>query len=330
MNISLLIETICHLRLTQVAHQLKHRFCRPRLKAEMPPSMTHTAAMLTEPITKPKCYDGEDRFTFLNITSGFENWDMAEYGPLWTYNLNYMDWLEQEDISEEECLRWIDRLIEELPTNHVGLDPYPIALRIINWAKYFSRHPQHRTEKRMASMYAQTLLLSRSLEFHLLGNHLLEDAYSLFITSLFFGDGRLYRKAVALLLRQLKEQILPDGAHYEQSPMYHCIMLDRLLDCINFAKGTPLFDGQETVTSQLTHYAQQMLGHLASIIWADGSIPLFNDSALGIAPTPEELFAYASRLGLSWTAIPAPTSPPPRCYVMQRMAKSSRSSRNRI
>ena len=43
----------------------------------------------------------------------------------------------------------------------------------------------------------------------------------------------MYDKASCLLYKELDEQILPDGSHYEQSPMYHCILLDRLLDCYN-------------------------------------------------------------------------------------------------
>ena len=36
---------------------------------------------------------------------------------------------------------------------------------------------------------------------------------------------------------QLQEQILEDGMHYERSPMYHMIVLERLLDVLNFAKA---------------------------------------------------------------------------------------------
>ncbi len=71
-----------------------------------------------------------------------------------------------------------------------------------------------------------------------MGNHLLEDAYSLFIAALYFKDDKFYRKSKKMLWQELKEQILPDGAHYEQSPMYHCILLDRLLDCYNFFPPT--------------------------------------------------------------------------------------------
>ena len=36
-----------------------------------------------------------NKFTFLNQSIDFKNidWDYNEYGKLWTYNLNYMDYL---------------------------------------------------------------------------------------------------------------------------------------------------------------------------------------------------------------------------------------------
>lgn len=298
----MLTETVVHLKVRQIFGQVWNRLYRPRF-VSVSPLTTGQQIEIESPIGKPRCLHG-DAFTFINITDTFRDWNMGEHGALWTYNLNYMDWLCQEGITEEEGLRWIDRFIDELPDNCVGLDPYPIALRIINWAKFFACHSEHRTKKRLTSMYAQTILLSRSLEYHLLGNHLLEDGYALFIASIFFDDMKLYHKAERLLLSQLKEQILPDGAHYEQSPMYHCIMLDRLLDCINFSGNNVLFDGQSAFTNFLCEKACAMLGHLQSIIYTDGTIPLFNDSAYGIAPTSTQLFQYAKKLGLSWETIP--------------------------
>ena len=54
--------------------------------------------------------------------------------------------------------------------------------------------------------------------------------------ALYFKDNFFYEQATQLLYSELEEQILPDGAHYELTPMYHEILLDRLLDCINAAK----------------------------------------------------------------------------------------------
>lgn len=298
MSVFRYLETLRHLRLTQIVHQLKRRIYRPKIGVESPLKTHPDVSMCTEPIAKPYCYNSQGQFTFLNISDSFRDWNMDEHGMLWAYNLNYMDWLEQEGIGEQECLRWIDRFVDELPSNHIGLDPYPIALRVINWAKFFSKHPECRSKKRLDSMYAQTMLLNRSLEYHLLGNHLLEDSYALFIASFFFNDQKLYHKSSHLLEEQLQEQILQDGAHYEQSPMYHCIMLDRLLDCINFSKGNNLFDNQDAYTQKLIRKAAVMLGHLQSIVYHDGSIPMLNDSANDIAPSSEALFHYACRLGI--------------------------------
>ena len=67
-----------------------------------------------------------------------------------------------------EGVRWIDRFIADMPTNRVGLDPYPIALRAINWVKFFSRFPMESTAERRDSLYSQLRLLERKLEYHCL------------------------------------------------------------------------------------------------------------------------------------------------------------------
>ena len=229
----------------------------------------------------------------MNLEHEFAGWNFTDDGMLWAYNQNYFDWINQDGISDTEGCKWIDRFIKDLPGNKVGLDSYPIALRSINWIKFFCQYTECATKERLDSLYSQIKLLEKKLEYHLLGNHLLEDAYALYIGASYFQDAKLLKKAKKLLAAQLKEQVLPDGAHYEQSPMYHCILLDRLLDCINI-----------NTTPELEKYASRMLGHLNSIAWSEGSIPLLNDSSNGIAPTPQQIFDYSKRLGIKWCAIP--------------------------
>lgn len=272
-------------------YQVKYRLKKPAYVAYDSPKF-RVSSFKTEPISKYQCVKG-DVFTFLNLEHEFAGWNFTENGMLWAYNQNYYDWINQEDFSAEEGSRWIDRFVEELHSNKVGLDPYPTALRSINWVKFFYKNPECATKSRVDSLYSQLKLLEKELESHLLGNHLLEDAYALYIGASFFKDEQLLNKASKLLKAQLKEQILPDGAHYEQSPMYHCILLDRLLDSINIKSD-----------SELVEFAQRMLGHLESIVWGDKTIPLLNDAANGIAPTPEQIFDYAKRLGLQWRALP--------------------------
>ena len=290
MNIPLVIRTVSHLKMTQVYYQVRKRFVKPRFESK-PAPIGQRGRMSVECIPKYRCWDGKE-FTFLNLRAPFKGWNDDTFGALWCYNLNYMDWLGQEGLEAKDGLFWIDRFIAGIPTTCMGLDPYPIALRSINWIKFFFTHPESVNGERENSLYSQLKLLEKKLEYHLLGNHLLEDAYALYIGAVYFNDGILLKRAQKLLYSQLKEQILGDGAHFEQSPMYHCILLDRLLDCINFRKTVYLCD-----------VAEKMLGHLESIIWEDKSIPLFNDAAYGIAPQPKQLFDYAKRLGLNWRAV---------------------------
>jgi hypothetical protein len=301
MDFGLLLGTIRHLRFIQLFYQVKYRLIKPAYVAFEAPDGNlrfQGSRFRTEPVPKYKCIEGET-FSFLNLEHQFAGWNFTDNGMLWAYNQNYFDWINQEGYAEEEGCKWIDRFISDVCKTEdgrrqmVGLDPYPTALRCINWVKFFCRFPNSATKLRDDALYSQLRLLEKKLEYHLLGNHLLEDAYALYIGASFFNDNRLLKKAEKLILGQLKEQVLPDGAHYEQSPMYHCLLLDRLLDCINIRR-----------TDALVGYAQKMLGHLASITWKDGAIPMLGDSAKGIAPLPERVFDYAQRLGLEWGRIP--------------------------
>ncbi len=297
MNYGLLFRTVAHLKPQQVYYQIVRRISKPKYaQLSAPAQCARLKQFVTEPIVRPHSLDGES-FELLNIRKSFSGWNDASDGMLWAYNLNYFDYLNQSGMSEAEGVRWIDKFIDSLSTNRIGLDPYPTALRLENWIKFFCRYPEAASFRRLDSLYSQYIHLQHSLEKHLLGNHLLEDYYSLYIASLFFSDVKYHKKVSSWLLSELSEEILPDGGHFEQSPMYHCILLDRLLDCIN-AKMT--FGEPYSDLKSLKRFASQMLGYLEAICFSDGSYPLFNDSALGIAPTPRELFDYAQRLGIEW------------------------------
>ena len=319
MDFGLIFRTVRHLKTTQLVYQVLNRVHKSRYRQYSAPK--HEALKLyTPPIPRYNSLEG-DVFTFLNLGHKFTDWNYTEQGTLWTYNLNYFDFINQKDIAKEDCCYWIDKFIADCQNITWGLDPYPSALRGINWIKFFCRCPKAATSEREDSLYSQYKLLEKKLEYHVLGNHLLEDAFSLFIGSLNFEDKALYANASKLLIEQLGEQILMDGAHYEQSPMYHCILLDRLLDCINFGKSSlceksdnNLVQNQSSIRElenclaadvlTLSDYAQRRLGHVESVVWSDKSIPLLNDSSNGIAPTAEQIFDYAKRLGLEWKAIP--------------------------
>lgn len=301
-----LLRTVSHLRIRQAAYQILRRLHSPRWRELRAPEGSAPLKM-AEWIAKPVSLRGGE-FEFLNIRAPFRSWQDVSNGMLWAYNLNYMDWLCQPGARFGECAGWAEHFIDGLPCNSVGLQPYPTALRGVNWIKFISACggslDGSRRRRWDDSLYSQYARLARRPEYHLSGNHLLEDAFSLFIAALYFRDKGFYRRASGLLREELDGQILPDGAHYEQSPMYHCILLDRLLDCCNCSMNNAVFGGQEEMTDYLAGKARLMLGHLESIVWADKSVPLLNDSAYGTAPEPADIFGYARRLGLEWAALP--------------------------
>lgn len=301
-----IFNTLRYLRFKQIYYQFKHRLIKPKYSIYIAHN-TRNNYKLVQWIEKRHCYK-DNSFSFINIESSFKSWNYTNNGMLWAYNLNYMDWLGQSDMSYDEGAKWIDKFIDELPKNIIGLDPYPIALRGINWIKFISLHYDSIDKKRMEkwnnSLYSQYKLLDKKLEYHLLGNHLLEDAYSLYIASIYFEDQEMYKKASGLLFKELNEQILKDGSHYEQSPMYHIILLDRLLDCYNISYNNTLFGNQKKDIEKLRNYGIMMLGHLDNIIYKDKTFPILNDTAEEIAPLPIQIFDYATRLGLIWNNMP--------------------------
>ena len=179
--------------------------------------------------------------SFLNQEKNFSNkidWDFQSYGKLWTYNLNYFDFLNQKEISKDNGLALIYNYIENSSRTKVGIESYPVSIRIMNWIKFISNHQIQ--DKKIDTMLAKHLsLLNKNLEYHLLGNHILENAFALLFGAYYFGDETIYRTSKKLLESELDEQILFDGAHFELSPMYHQLLLTRLLDYINLVDNNP-------------------------------------------------------------------------------------------
>lgn len=309
MDFSRYYHTLRDLKFRQIRYQMWYRirarirratgYRHPAFKAPevVLPSLT------TNPLPSPKSFGG-DKFTFLNTQGEFISWNDLSHGRLWTYNLNYMDFLLQRDMEPRQAIRWITRFMEGSAGNTCGYEPYPIALRGINWIKFIltnkDRIGREDLERINDSLYSQYRVLSDSLEYHLLGNHLLEDGFSLVFAGVYFSDKKLFTKGRRIVEAELEEQVLEDGAHFELSPMYHRILLGRLLDCINIlqANRSPLPKEGELL-NLMKEKASAMRGWMDTMRFQDGSFPLLNDSAESIAYTDAQLDDYAGRLGVA-------------------------------
>jgi uncharacterized heparinase superfamily protein len=215
---------------------------------------------------------------------------------LWTYNLNYFEFLNCSKVNANIGSKWIHDYISAIENREVlvGWEPYPLSLRLVFWIRFLLNH-NFSEKKIIHSIKAQSIALEEQLEFHIMGNHLLENAMALVFTSVFFRDEKQWKKASKLLFKELDEQILSDGGHFELSPMYQSIILYRLLDVIQLLK----FSGWSEIKDEINKYesvAGKMVSWLKTICYDNGNYPLFNDATIGIAPAPVDLFNYANFL----------------------------------
>lgn len=316
------IRTVRYLKTSQLTAQIHHRLRpfweRPNRFFQMPAPefdgcrWTPNRSFLA-PGTQGNSAEHirQGRFAFLNRqeTIGWPptEWDAPDLPKLWQYNLHYFEWLWalDYDSTREAILDWIAR--HDLAKGRVGWESYPISLRLMNWCGVCFGRFRKRTEEDedfvcqlWRSIFIQTEWLCRHLETHLLGNHLFENGAALALTgSCFSGTaGRRWLKmGLEILNREIPEQILADGMHFERSPMYHV----RIMYLLRLLLDTGAEELAELTEPSLADM-QQALTHLCH---PDGQIALFNDSAFSIYNDPGDLLDSESVAASGPWALPA-------------------------
>ncbi len=296
------VRTARHLRPTQVYHQIRGRLLcsKPILSVttEAAPGRLH----LLPWIPRQKAYLGRGAFKFLNSEKEFGSpidWKAAGISSLWRYHLHYFDYLHQEGLDRSAGFKLVKDWIDGNPAseNGPGWEPYPTSLRLVNWIKFFSIDDRV-LEEFCRSMVLQVVNLQNRIEYHLLGNHLWANGKALWFAGIFLGLDWIADRGRAIVSEELGKQFLPDGGHFELSPMYHSIVLEDLLDLVNLCRshgGRP----EAILLPVVEEAARKSLAWLEGLIDERGQIPLLNDSAQKAAPSYEALRSYARRLGVA-------------------------------
>jgi len=251
-------------------------------------------------IDRMPTYLGNGRFLFLNREEdlGAEiDWQAGGLPHLWQYNLHYFDYLNQPDLDYDAGLALISSWINQHPpkATAVGWEPYPISLRLINWIKFLTAGRKTIPQYVIESLLLQTLNLRRQIEYHLGGNHLWANGKALWYAGTFLGEDSLADLGKKIVLAEMQEQFLPDGGHFELSPMYHALLTEDLLDLVNLCQNGPKNHNNNELML-LKGVASRALGWLGTIVDDQGQIPLLNDAAYGIAAPYKELVSYAHLL----------------------------------
>lgn len=304
MSLSRYFHTIRHLRPIQLYGRIWSRLHTPRVDGSPPPDTRSTENRWAIHTARAPSLTGPSRLRFLNLemdAADASAWNNPDIDKLWLYNLHYFEDLNAKgaeargDWHRELLARWV---AENPPGTGVGWDPYPMSLRMVNWIKW-SLSGNELGADLLYSLAIQARYLRKRIEYWLLGNHLLANGKALLIAGYFFEGSEAdewRRTGERILGEELRKQILPDGGHFERSPLYHSIILEDLLDCVNVMNA--FGDTGRPLRAKLVARAEAMLGFLRDILHPDGEIPFFNDAAIGIALPPRDLLAYAEKLDL--------------------------------
>ena len=290
-----LFETLIHLKVKQILYQIRYRLTKATRKTKLKGGVFRPRELESWPKKSRSVKKIGNRcvFTFIGREKHFQSkqidWNFRGHGLLWAYNLNYFDWLHQAGVTSEVSLDLLKTFYNSVDQNPIALHPYPTSLRIINVSKFVCKWDIRETWLHQ-QVVADLHLLKSRLEYHLLANHLLENAFALYVGGLVTGEHDILNAGRQLLEQQLEEQILNDGMHYERSPMYHMLILDRLLDALNFAKAY-----EDELVESFKWFARKMTS--LALNWSElERIPMMQDSAYGIAPQLPDILRYAERL----------------------------------
>lgn len=207
-------------------------------------------------------------------------WMPPQASALWIFNLHYHEWLAdlraagQRAVAQRLVADWLVHYGSYHPT---VWHPYPASLRLVAWLTHggwlLDGADDDLKQAFYDSLVRQTLYLADNPERDLGGNHLLKNLKALIYGGLALEKNEIYAKAMAELLHELQTQILPDGMHYELTPMYAAQVLRDLLEVravLRKTGGAP---------KMIDDAVRKMGTALGMFVHGDGKLALFNDGA---------------------------------------------------
>lgn len=321
-KIGLYFNTVVHLKPSQVFYRV-WRKCggKTRLKAGYAP---HPDVMKADvrrvPILAELDFDPvflsrfdvdailDDRIELLYHEEHVD-WDASWHAELstllWRFNLHYCEYLLPlgKAYLDSDDRKYLDKAkiiirswIESCPQAKGGpaWDSYTISMRVVNWLAFYGELQSHLDEDvAFAELFNRSLAeqfayLACHLEIDLLANHYLENLKALVVLSCYFDDEETLDLALFRLMGQVKEQILPDGMHFELSPMYHKIVLEDLMRVASVLKASKC-RGNDCKDFRL----QDMCDCLYSLERNTSRTPLFNDCGDNVAKSRDALLSCA-------------------------------------
>ena len=300
--------TLQHLRVIQAAHLVRDRLFRlfgSQLRGDdatlkRTPPLTLRAALKLPPHPRKSA----DRLEIDIFGVRFDwrkggGWYEDRRDGLRPETLYYLEFLlrflpDEADFAADvalDFLRWA-------PRRPPQFSAYTAARRLIVLCAIAACLPPD-SQKRRQLLIAATQharILFAHTEHHLSANHLLKCAKGLLWAGYFLRhkeSARWLAKGRFLWRRVLRRQFLPSGCHYERCCGYHCAVVEDLLDVVAASRAA----GDQQIASRTKEVLERALRFLATILHPDGGLPLFGDTAGGLAPQPADILRSAETLG---------------------------------
>lgn len=308
-KVGLYVNTVKYLKPTQIMGQVYRRLPLGKRKVHysIPQDVEKVHIIIPELDSGPSYMerfdvDGlmNDRLLLLNeVHELTADWHVEEASHLWNYNLQYLEYLiplavkcseTREERYKNKCMGIIHSWMQQ-PETPDAWSPYTISLRIPNiliTLEYLNINDSEIYE----SVYDQYRYLQKNTETALLANHYFENIKTIVIASLLFSELDTYHKYFDILLKEIKEQILPDGLHYERSLMYHKIILEGILRVYTVLSGS----GYMLDAEKLIPVIKKMSQALSSLEHGIGRTPLFNDAGDNVSKTTLSLIRVCDRI----------------------------------
>lgn len=230
--------------------------------------------------------------TYEPLADGSGDWEFSpdRRSRLSRLGFDALRWME-ETAAAALVRHWLDERSSE-PDRYEG---HSLSRRLRNLLWWYDRYGSDNTDL-LTVIHQEWKYLCRNPEYHLRNNHLLENALSMVMGSLYFKDDTQRNKSLLLLDRTLSEQILDDGAHVEGSPFYHHLCLQGLLELLRIQKIEDKIGAARNRTYR--DMAARMLGWSDSIRFTSGRYPVVNDSVEQPWPSFSTLQSLASSVGI--------------------------------
>jgi uncharacterized heparinase superfamily protein len=296
----------------------------PRVREDFPSLPLIHDAKIEAPGTPIEPKRGEFRILNQTLLVGHErpDWRLGAISAnrLETITLHYHAWawgLAQEatqgaNADEAAALfrhyvsDWMTHCALEVPgARALAWNAYAIATRLIWWIHAYRLLGADRWRSWgnyhgdfLACLWQQAAYLRDHLEWDLRANHLMRDAVGLAWAGRFFDEDQAREwlsTATYLAVEQIAEQVLPDGAHFERSPMYHLHVMEDTLSLVLL-----LEDPQ--ARKQLRDAWSRMAEFLAWLRHPDGDLALFNDGALQGPDAVTRMLHLGEHLGVEISA----------------------------